>query len=391
LDFSFDLSLVESQKILLTPRVKQELDILKKSSRELYKYIKEQLERNPVLEIADDLKYTNVDFYISFDDEALLNEVFSNDMESDEQGVYRNDYAYIHKSLMPRMKLSLKDHLLLQLHTYGLDDNQVSIGEYIINNVDENGYLTIKLTEVAKFFNITINNVKKVLKLLQTFDPPGVCARDLKECLLIQLQQKNNKDKNIVYIIENHINDLADGNIDRVVENTGLERRRVEEIFNYIKTLEPKPGREFFGNYNVDYIIPDVIVKKTKNGLDVHINEDSIPVLNTNEYYYKILSADIGNDVKKFIKSRIDSAKWLIKCLDQRKEIIKKVAEAIIKKQSDFFVKGNKSIKPLSISEIADDIEMHESIVASVINGKYIQCMWGVYEMSHFLSAQDKK
>jgi len=390
LDFSFDLSLVESQKILLTPRVKQELDILKKSSRELYKYIEEQLESNPMLEIAEDVKYTGDDFYISFDDEGQLNEIFNDDLEPVGQGAYRKNYTFGYKALMPRMKLSLKDHLLLQLHTYGLDDNQVSIGEYIINNVDENGYLTIKLTKVAKFFNVTINNVKKVLKLLQTFDPPGVCARDLKECLLIQLQQRNIKDKNMEYIIENHINDLAEGNMDKVVESTGLERNTVEKVFDYIKTLEPKPGREFFGNCDVDYIIPDVIVKKTKNGLDIHINEDSIPVLNTNEYYYKILSADIGNDVKKFIKSKIDSAKWLIKCLEQRKEIIKKVAEAIIKKQPDFFLKGNKSIKPLSISEIADDVEIHESIIASVINEKYIQCMWGVYEMAYFIGAQDK-
>lgn len=387
MDFSFDLSLVDSQKILLTPQVKQELDVLRKSSQELYKYVEEQMENNPVLELAEDERYIDDNFYIDMDDETELGEATSANTIIEEQSLYNNEYMYIHPRLMPKSMLSLKEHLILQLHISNLEENQISIGEYLINNIDENGYLTVGLPEVAKYFNVSISKVNKVLKHVQNFDPPGVCARDLKECLLIQLKQKNIKDKNIINIIENHMNDLAAGDIDKVAEKTGLKRTTVEEIFDYIKTLEPKPGREFFETCNADYIIPDVIVKKSKTKLEVHINEDSIPLLNINEYYGRILASDVSNDVKNFIKTRLDSAKWLIKCIDQRKEVIKKVADSIVSKQSEFFHRGREFLKPLSAKEIAEDVDMHESIVSSIVNGKYIQCVWGIFEMRYFINS----
>lgn len=286
---------------------------------------------------------------------------------------------------LPRTKLSLREHLLLQLHTSELDENQVYIGEYLIDNIDENGYLTIDLSEAARYFNVSISKVNKVLEHMQTFDPPGICARNLKECLLIQLKQINNTDKNIVNIVNNHLDALAAGKFDEVVEKTGLNKKVVGDIFNYIKTLEPKPGREFYDSYDIKYIIPDIIVNKLENKFEVQVNDDSIPFVGINEYYLKILEADVSSEVKKFIKSRIDNAKWLIKCLEQRKDIVKKIAECIVRKQFKFFEKGEKFISPVTIKEIAEEIEMHESMVGSAINGKYVQCVWGVFEMKFFL------
>lgn len=384
MDLNFDLDLVQSQKILLTPRLKQALDMLRMSSQELYEYIEEQLEENPILEVIEDGDCTDDKYFINLNDDLDWKKGMEEREEFEEQ--YGGTVYDINKFAvyMPRTNLSLKEHLLLQLHTSGLDDHQVYIGEYIIDNIDENGYLTVELAEIAKFFNVGVNKVSKVLAHMQTFDPPGICARNLKECLLIQLRQKNIMEKNIRNIIENYLDHLAEGKVDLVSDKTGLDKKVIQEIFDYIKTLEPKPGREFYDNYDVKYIIPDVIVKNTKNNLEIQINDDSIPLIIVNENYKRILSCDVSSEVKKFIQNKIDNARWLIKCLEQRKEIIRKVAECIIKKQADFFEKGVKHIKPATIKDVAEDVKMHESMVVSTINGKYIQCMWGIFEMKYF-------
>jgi RNA polymerase sigma-54 factor len=385
LDLYFDLNLVQSQKVVLTPQLKQAYEILKMTSQELFEYVEEQLEVNPALEILDTISTDFDDNYLEM--ENLLNwqvDLFSEEIFNER---YEDDDEIDNFKTTTDLdeKLTLKEHLLFQLHTSDLSDGQICIGEYIIDNIDENGYLTIGLTEVAEFFNVSTIKVKKVLEHIQTFDPPGICARSLKECIYLQLKQANKCDRDILKIIEGYLDELAEERFDLISRETGLPIHKVEEVSKFLRTLEPKPGREYYDSNSVRYMIPDIVVKNISGKLEVTINEDSIPLLNINEYYRKILDADVGNEVKRFIINRIESATWLLKCIEQRKVILKKAADFLLQSQMEFFDKGKNYLKPVKLNVISDELGVHESIAEVILNGKYIQCSWGVFELKYFI------
>lgn len=356
MNLNFDLDLVRSQKVLLTPQVKQVVEVLKMNSQELFEYVEKQLELNPVLEINE---YGNL-----IDESSCILSANKN---------YWEDTVF-----------SLKDYLFFQLHTSELNEEQVDIGEYLIDNIDENGYLTIGTEEAAAYFKTDIDQVEKVLSVMQNFDPPGILARNLKECLLIQIHQKKILNPNVIDIIENYLDCLAVDGVDRVIRSTGLTRKEVESIFSTIRVLEPKPGREFSGRGSVIYLIPDVIIRRAGNTYGAVLNEDAMPLVNINEYYRKVLNSDVSPDVKKFVAGKLDNAAWLINCIDQRRNIVKEVAELIVKYEKDFFEKGTLYLEKLPLNRLSRDMEIHESIILNTIRGKYLQCSWGVYEMKYF-------
>ncbi|MDQ2085012.1 RNA polymerase factor sigma-54 [Herbivorax sp. ANBcel31] len=378
MDFYFDLDLIKSQKVILTPQLKQALEILKMNSQELTEYIQNEIETNPALDICPDCPDTQ-------EHVCPLTLETKEYFEKNDEIIDFMDNNIAERSTL---NLSLKDHLLMQLNTVLLSESEIDAAEYLIDNVDDNGYLTITLLEAASFMNFPIVKVEKVLKVLQAFEPSGVCARNLKECLIIQLNQMDIEDENIENIINNHLDDLADNKISSIVKKTGLRREKIIEIYRFIKTLEPKPGREFYGGGQFKYIIPDVVVKKTNEYFEVYVNEDAVPNININSYYKSVLYEDINVEAKKFIQSKIDRVNWLIKCIEQRKNTLLKLSLCIVDRQNEFFKKGKKSIRPLTIEEVAGEISLHESTVARAISGKYIQCSWGVFDMKHLFPSR---
>ncbi len=389
MDFNFDLNLVQSQKLVLTPQVKQALEILKMNCQELFEYVEEQLEINPALEVAEDDGLSGQEDYSAEagEDEWEENIAGKEELKTQDADALEDisDFTVDRSSV----RLSLKEHLMFQLNTTSeLSEKFKAIGEYIIDNIDENGYLTAELPEIAFYFNLPVKKVKRILEFLQTFDPPGICARNLKECLLIQLKQIGGIDENVYRMVELYLDNLADNKIDDVAKNTGLSVKKVTEIFEFIKTLEPKPGREFYSDNHIKYITPDCSVKKIKNRFEVLINEEAFPVLNISGYYRKVVNEDINIEAKKFIQSRINSGLWLIKCIEQRKSTIRSVAECIVSKQIEFFEKGRNYIKPLIMKKVAEEINMHESTVSRTVNSKYLQCVWGVFELRYFFTAK---
>ncbi len=384
MNFSFDLNLVQSQKLVLTPQVKQALEILGMSSQELFEYVEEEMETNPALEAADDSEIDEHENYNEKLDEDEWEEAVHKGKRYEIQDVGTIDFTIDESSV----RLSLKEHLMFQLNTYDLGEEFRAIGEYIIDNTDENGYLTAELSEIAAYFNVPAKRVIKVLEILQTFDPPGICARNLKECLLIQLRQMDIVDENAFMLVEQHLDSLAGNKISKVAKSTGLSVQRITGIYEVIKKLEPKPGREFYNSDDVKYIFPDCMVKKIDNRLEVLINEESFPVVNICSYYRKVVKEDINVEARKFIQSRIDSGQRLIECIELRKNAIRKIAECIVTKQAEFFKKGKSFIKPLTMLQIARETDMHESIVGRTVNSKYLQCSWGVFELRYFFTAK---
>lgn len=375
MDFYFDLSLIQSQKIILTPQLRQAIEILKMNSQELSEHILREMETNPALEMSSPFSETNEETKELENDNYYDAGVRHDDSENSVNRVFLDDST---------VGLSLKDHLILQLHALSMSEIAIEIAEYLIDNVDDNGYLCINLSEVAAFFNTPIRKVEKILNLLQTFDPPGICARNLKECLLIQLNQMGIQDRDILNIVRDHLDGLADNKLSAVAKETGLSIKRVVEVLEFIKTLEPRPGREFYGLDGVKYIVPDVTVKEIDDRFEVLINEESTPSITISNYYRKVLKEDINIEAKKFIQSKIDSVAWLIKCIQQRKNTLIRVSEHIVNSQIEFFKKGKGYIKPLTMKAVAAMLDIHESTVSRTVSGKYLQCSWGVFDMKYF-------
>lgn len=382
---NIDFSLIQSQKLMLSPRLKQAFDILKMTSKELFSYVQEQLDENPVLELNNDL--------YSGEEDPIEISKFSrreNDVEKEDINEIDNeDYYNTNDTMLKEVpsNLSLKEYVLFQLYASDIEKELIPIGEFIAGNIDENGYLVVGLSEAARYFNISIRKIKQVLRRMQTFEPSGVCARNLKECLLIQIKQMSNIDKDIVRnVVEGYLENLAWDDIAEVARCTGMSTQRVKEILSIIKTLEPKPGREFYSSGEISYILSDAVVKRIKDKFIVLINESAFPDLNISDYYNKIMLKDVKKDTKAFIQDNINSAKWLIKCIEKRKITIKDMVELIISRQKEFFEKGKKHLKKIRLEDAGKELNIHESILRDALNGKYLQCQWGSCELKEFFN-----
>ncbi|MDP4182142.1 MAG: RNA polymerase factor sigma-54 [Bacillota bacterium] len=395
MDLNFDLNLIESQKLLLTPYLKQEIDVLKMSCQELNDYVEDLIETNPALEYIDETGEQSESEVINFDTEDYYDSIDSgwkyqsiNEHKSD---VYELNDFWDNAVDDDTIDLSLKEHLRFQLNISGLNKKLIAIGEYIIGNIDQNGYMTLKLSEIASSLKVPLNTVKIALKLLQGFDPPGVCARNLKECLMLQLKQMDNIDKNIYKVVESHLDDLANNRISEVAKDIGISLQKTHEIYKFIKTLEPKPGREFFNCVTPKYTPTDCFIKRINGEHEVIINEEAYPFLNISSYYRKVVNEDINHEAKKFIISRINSASWLIKCIELRKNTIKRIVECIVKKQRDFFDSGKGFLRQIDIKDVAKETEIHVTALNKIINRKYLQCRWGVFELKYFFYVKTLK
>ncbi len=380
MDFDFDLRLVQSNKIILTPQLRQAFEILKMNSRELAEYIQDELETNPALEVnPSDIKSREEVLLPMYYEEGSSSTISDEDVNE-----------AIEKFSVDRSTsvISLKEHLLLQLHTSDVVCRDMEIGEYLIDNVDRNGYLSVNISEVASFFNIPAKRVERVLEHIQTFDPPGVCARNVKECLIIQLMQTGNKDGDVMEVIENYLEDLADNKIVQIAKSVGISVERVNRIHDIIRSLEPRPGREFYEYEDTKFIVPDVIVKEVGGKFRAIINDEALPIINISSYYKGILQDDISIEAKKFIQSKIESVKWLIKCIEQRKITLFKVTDCIVKYQNEFFKMGKEHMRSLTMKNVAKDINMHESTVSRTVSGKFLQCSWGVFDMKLFFQGR---
>jgi len=380
LDFDFDLRLVQSHKIILTPQLRQAFEILKMNSSELAEYIQSELDTNPALEVnPNDIKSRGeilLPIYVEEEPGGIIND----DGVDDVIGKFSVDRS--------TSIVSLKEHLLLQLHTSDIVCSDMEIGEYLIDNVDRNGYLSVNISEVASFFNISAKRVERVLKHIQTFDPPGVGARNVKECLVIQLMQIDNKEDDVIEVIENYLEDLADNKILKIAKGIGISVKRVNQIHDIIRSLEPRPGREFYEYEDTKFIVPDVMVKEVGGEFRAIINDEALPIINISSYYKGVLQEDISIEAKKFIQSKIESVKWLIKCIEQRKITLLKVTECIVKYQNEFFKKGKEHRRALTMKDVAKDINMHESTVSRTVSGKFLQCTWGVFDMKLFFQGR---
>lgn len=401
---SYDLTIEQTQKLSMTPELIQAIQILQYNNQELDAFVQNELLENPILEAKsestepDEISAKDIDLpdievekvaeEPDFDLRDKIVEAGYDDISYNQWQYNKSpDDEYTFEQFVSQ-EVTLGEYLYTQLQFTKLKDRQVAIGRCIIEALDDNGYLTLTVEEIAELLRVKNEDVEYVLDVVQTFEPSGVAARNLRECLMIQLAAKGELTEEIEYVIENLLEDLANNKLASIAKTLGITTGEVQEISDAIKRLEPKPGREFASGESTRYVVPDIFVEKVNDEYVVTTNQDSVPNLMVSSYYSKLSEqAKSDQELGKYLSDRFNSAVWLIKSIEQRKQTIYNVASAVVKYQKDFFEKGEKYLKTLTLKQIADEVGMHESTVSRSINGKYMQSPRGVYEMKFFFSS----
>jgi len=401
------LSLRQSQRLVMTPLLQQAIQLLQLSTLELQEVVQAEILENPLLEeipteptepsteapAPGEAPTTPTEPPPATEPPREESERGTDDLPFDLTAVMFDDHE--ERSLvaqedrdelpfenMVRSISTLSDYLDEQLR-FGTEDPLMRrIGDEIIGNLDEDGYLRAELEEIAKRCACAVEDVERALALVQAFDPPGVAARDIRECLLIQLRADPNPDPVSVEIIEQHFDDLSRRRYPDIARALKLSLDRIMESIEEIMGLEPKPGRRFGGNES-RYIIPDVVVHKMGNEYVVVLNEDGIPRLRVNSLYRSLLR-NSGDEAKQYVEQKLRSAVWLIKSVDQRQRTLRKVTQSIVKFQRDFLDKGLPHLRPLSLRDVGEDIGMHESTISRVTTNKYVETPQGLFELKYF-------
>lgn len=385
---SYNLTLEQTQKLIMTPELRQAIQLLQFNSLELNDYISKEIEENPLLELES--SNTEVE---SIDEIAIEKEIdWKEYLEKYDDISYRpeidknqNDISY--ESFISYSP-TLREHLMTQLCLTKINDMEFKIGENIIQNIDENGYLNIPIQEISEHLSVSEEEVETALRIVQSFDPIGVGARNLKECLLLQIREDKDIDPTIREIVEEHLDDIGHNRMVKIAKERNLDLCDVQRACDYIKTLEPKPGRSFSGNYDdVKYIVPDASIQEIDGEFIIILNDVTAPRLNINNFYKDLIKDNGDQGTTDFLVDKLNQAMWIIRSIEQRRATIYKVIESILKFQIEFFRNGHKSLVPLTLKDVADDIEMHESTVSRATNGKYVQTPRGLYELKYFFSS----
>jgi RNA polymerase sigma-54 factor len=400
--FDTRLRMLQTQRMIMTPMLQQAIGLLQLSRLELVQELRQQMEQNPVLEevleeveepqllqeqetpeereVAADEETNATDRLEEFDWDNYLQDASDYRPQIPREELERFD-AEMHLT-RPR---SLIDHLLFQLHLSTSDPETLRLGTLVIGNIDDSGYLTEPLEELATGAGVAVPRLEEALRLVQSFDPTGVGARDLRECLLLQVDGRPDLHPLAKELISSHLADLERRNWERLAETLHVEVKAIQEAMESIASLEPKPGRTF-GTEDPRYITPDVYIVKVDDELLVLLNDDGLPRLRISPYYRTVLANKTGNakDVREYIEGRMRSALWLIRSIEQRQRTLFKVATSLVKFQRDFLERGITALKPLTLKEVAEDISMHESTVSRVTTNKYVQTPQGLFELKYF-------
>ena len=367
------------QQLELTPQLIQALRLLQLTRLELEQELKTELEINPFLE-EEPLEQESL--------ETAVQETVYNDRQSPntgERNISKREEDPIENTA--HRDMGLHDYLLWQLGLSVDTEQDIQIGEAIIGNINDEGYLSSTVDDIAGFTGCRREDVERVLAKIQDFDPPGIGARDLKECLQIQIRHIGVDDPVLNAIVADHLGELEKKDYASIAKSLGTSAEIVIAAANVIKHLNPKPGNTF-SSEEENYIVPDVMVTKRGEDLVVEIIEEGIPKLRASDNYARQLLSRSSDDdtAKKFIREKLQGARWLMKAVEQRKNTIKKVVEAIVQRQRSFFEYGEQYFEPMVLKDIAGDIGMHETTVGRVTNGKYVQTPWGIFELKYFFS-----
>jgi RNA polymerase sigma-54 factor len=399
------LDLRQSQSLVMTPQLQQAIKLLQLSNVELSEYIEEELEKNPLLEKADssEVSTSPEDAAAPDDNQGVKDDVdnaFENHDEKDfdagssmaDMGAGGNSkFELAEDSFENRMseEKTLRVHLTEQLHMAFSEERDLMIGAMLIDQLDESGYLREDVAVLAERLGCREERIDGLLFKMRNFDPSGVFARDLADCLAIQLDEKGALDAPMQTLLDN-LSMLGDHDFKALAEICGVNDTYLMDMVVEIKELNPKPASDF-DHFVVQTAIPDVLMKRMPKNLGggwrVELNSETLPRVLVNQEYYAMVSAGATNKKdKEYVMGHLASANWLVRALDQRAQTILKVASELVEQQDAFFNYGIEFLRPLTLKDIAEEIEMHESTVSRVTTGKYIGTPRGIFELKFFFS-----
>lgn len=389
-----------SQQLMITPQLQQAIKLLQLSRLELSEFVSEQLAENPVLEEGNDEiggereqteEQVVAEHLTSAADivDSVTQEKSEVDWENlartrEASPVKRDDGTAPNYENYLSRATSLTEHLATQIAELDFDVREQKIATLIVGNLDERGYLTGDLMDLAQQENFSKDEVVAVLNSVQRLDPSGVAARDLSECLLIQLRNANLRNGIVEKIVDRHLELLVTRNFQVIAKDLAIAVEEVIANVRIIAELEPDPGRQFTSE-TVPYITPDVYVFKSGGKWVVSLNEEGLPRLKFNEHYSKMLQKK-GQE-KSYLGEKFRAAEWLIKSIHQRQNTIFRVTSCIVEKQKDFFDRGIEYLKPMVLRDIAEELELHESTISRVTTAKYAHTPRGIFELKYFFNS----
>ncbi len=415
-------SLKMTQQLIMTPQLQQAIKLLQLNRMELQEIVTQEMIENPILEeITETLESDNPPTLTTenlFDPEAEQKrdeDSFLTAKGQEEPLVSGKDEfnweSYIeefhstpniHNTSMKEFSeettsfeniltktTSLEDHLAWQLSMIELTDAEKKLGELVIGNLSDEGYLNTSLEDLAKESGLELEDAEEILKMIHNFDPLGIGSRNLRECLLVQAHFLEPRQPLVEHIIENHLSELERKNYPLIAKIMSTPIEKICAATRVILEFEPKPGRSFRAT-DTQYIIPDIYIYKSTDGFMILLNEDGMPKLRISNYYKSILAKAKSSQnkvTKEYVQEKLRSAIWLIRSIHNRQRTIYKVTEAILKRQKSFFEKGVQSLKPMVLRDVAQDIGMHESTISRVTTNKFVHTPAGIFELKYFFNS----
>ncbi len=425
-------SLRLSQQLVMTPQLQQAIKLLQLNRMELTQMVTQEMMENPileeVLESTDDAGDSNTEGETPIaegsadpeaeqkrDEDSFLKPANKEEPLTPTQNDDFNWESYVEEfsssssSTAPTMKEineelpsfesaltkteSLEEHLMWQLSMVQLQDEERKLGELVIGNLSDDGYLNAELADLSKESGLQEEDAQEVLKIIQNFDPLGCGSRNLQECLMIQAKLMNPRQPLVEKIIAGHLSDLERKNYAAISKVLGIPVEKVIEATRLILEFEPKPGRSFHTT-DTQYITPDIYVYKVGDEFTIVLNEDGMPKLRISPYYRNVLASanqttdkDKSKMTKEYVQEKLRAAVWLIRSIHNRQKTIYKVTEAIVRRQREFFERGVQELKPMILKDVANDIGMHESTISRVTTNKYVHTPVGIFELKYFFNS----
>lgn len=378
MQLGMDVSIQQTQKLALTPQMEQSLSVLQMGTEELNQCIEEEVLSNPMLDYAKEPEKKEV-----------------RRSQGEGIGYYSRrktedtDYqSYINAIADEKSEdTELAEYLRMQLYTKKISPRRQKIGEYLIECLEESGYLKMDMDELAKGIGLSKEELEREIRFMQTLEPCGVFARDLRECLLLQVQGEEQMQRQARLLIEKYLDEIAQNKIPQISKQTGLTTAEITKTIQYIKEeLEPVPGRGYGCANRNEYIYPDITVKEDEKGYRIILNKEKVHTLELNREYLPMLGQVYSSEENKYLKEQYQKAKILLRNIGKREETLAAVAEAIVDWQREFFEKGKASLKPMNLLDIAQELDVHESTVSRAVRDKYLECRWGIFELKYFFS-----
>jgi RNA polymerase sigma-54 factor len=400
------------QKLILAPALQQAIKLLPLTNLELIEIIDTELSENPMLEVEEETmdqkteeekkneaegnglqpeertelaeKDTGTDTQQEGDDEDI--EAYFQQYFDEEFRAYPQETTEAPplENIVSK-RVSLWDHLDWQADLTFFDDKDKEVAHYIIGNINEDGYLTVSVEEVAAAMDTTTDEVERIREKVKRFDPLGVACTSLKEVLLVQMEYFEIDNETTIAIVEKYIHFLEKSDYSQLAKHLGLTLPEVKSHIEVIKRLDPAPGQKY-SQERTSYVVPDIIIKKEDDELKIVLNDEGLPRLKINSFYKKLLAhtSKDNKDARQFLKDRMKKAFWFLRSLDQRNQTIYKVAKYILERQKEFIEKGLDYIQPLTLIELAQEIGVHESTVGRVVANKYMMTPRGVFPLKYF-------